>query len=72
MSKYNDFLKNHETYDKFILFLLSLDKGEYAGQFKPDKVAKMCEVTRQTVYNVMERNKAVYEEFIKPEVAKPE
>lgn len=67
MSKYNDFVKNYESYDKFILFLLSL-KDEDNTPYSVDRVAKLCEVSRQTIYNAIARNQETYDNLIAKDV----
>lgn len=47
---YVDYLKSHDNFDKYVLFLLAL-------KFKPEEVGAMTGLTRQTVYNILERNK---------------
>lgn len=45
---YIDYLKEHEDYDKFILFLYAID-------LKPAEIAEKAQVTRSHVYNVLQR-----------------
>lgn len=65
MNNYLDFLKNHETFDKFILFMLSLKDDTGKALYNVEAVAKHCQVTRQSVYNIIARNQAVYDQLIK-------
>lgn len=56
---YLEFLKNYDGLDKYVLFglwLTDLGVGDLA-----DKLG----ITRQTVYNAVKRNQAVYDKYIK-------
>lgn len=57
MANYIDYLKKYEHYDKFILYLLALGMSV-------DEVAKNAQVTRQTVYNVIERNRSMVNDHV--------
>lgn len=51
---YVDYLKRYESFDKYILFLHELN-------IEPAEIARMVKMTRQHVYNVIERNKEMIE-----------
>lgn len=57
MKKYIQFLKDHEGFDKYVLFLLSLS-------FSISDIAKMTELSRPAIYAVIERNKKIVQEYI--------
>lgn len=54
---YLDYLKKSDNIDKYILLLLFLDFGV-------EDTANAIKVTRQTVYNVIERNKKIVKEYM--------
>lgn len=56
---YIEWLKEHENYDKFILFLLSIHSGDVA------LTAEDGQITRQHVYNVIKRNRSVIEDYFR-------
>lgn len=53
---YVDFLKKEETFDKYVLLLLSLGMSV-------EEVSKKLKITRQTIYNVIKRNQRIVEQF---------
>lgn len=54
--KFVEWLKKYDNFDRYILFLLSLDLTVI-------QVANLCEVTTQHVYNVIGRNKDLIKEY---------
>jgi predicted DNA-binding protein YlxM (UPF0122 family) len=54
---YIEFLKKHESFDKYVLFLLALD-------FSVADVATMTGMTRQGIYKAVTRNKDIVKEYI--------
>lgn len=54
---YLDYLKMYDNIDKFVLFLLFLD-------FSVDDTAKATNITRQSVYNIIKRNKKLVKDYM--------
>lgn len=54
---YIEFLKKHESFDKYVLFLLALG-------FSVADVASMTKMTRAGVYKIIARNKAIVKDYI--------
>lgn len=54
---YLEYLKSYDNIDKFVLFLLSLD-------FTVEDTARATDMTRQSIYNVIKRNKQLVKDYM--------
>lgn len=54
---YIDFIKKHDSIDRYVLLLLALD-------FSIAETAKMVGMSRQNIYGIIKRNKDIVEEYI--------
>lgn len=54
---YIEWLKKHESFDKYVLFLLALD-------FNISQVSEMLDMPRPTIYAVIKRQKDLMKQYI--------
>lgn len=54
---YIEWLKKHESFDKYVLFLLALD-------FSISDVSKMLNMPRPTIYAIIKRQKGLVKKYM--------